>query len=116
VQVYFDNLLGCRELVARGEAVPLAISARGRNHLLPDVPTLAECGYPQHALDIWFGVFGANLGAANADAIGSVRTRPALATALAAVGLSGEVADGPSLAREIDSSLDGWRRALRSAR
>ena len=116
VQVYFDNLLGCREFVARGDAVPLAVSAGGRNRLLPEVPTLAECDYPQHALDIWFGVFGAGLDTPALGGIDAARSSGALAAALATGGLSGEVAGGAALAREIDASLEPWRRALRSAR
>jgi len=85
VHVYFDNLLGCREFVARGDAVPLAVSARSRNRLLPEVPTLAECGYPAHALDIWFGVFGTTQDAILLRAIEGALASPALAAALAAV-------------------------------
>lgn len=116
VHVYFDNLLGCREFVARGDAVPLAISARERNRLLPAVPTLAECGFPDHALEIWFGVFGAGIGAGTARAIGSARGDAALRDALDAVGLTGRVGEGRELAREIDASREGWKRALASAR
>jgi len=116
VQVYFDNLLGCREFVARGDAVPLAVSAPERNRLLPHVPTLAECGYPEHVLDIWFGVFGAGLDAATSRAIDPARSSTALAAGLAAVGLRGEIAGAAALSREIDSSLEAWRRALQAAR
>lgn len=58
VHVYFDNLLGCRERVERGEVVALAVSALERHADLPRTPTLAECGFPDHALDVWLGVFG----------------------------------------------------------
>jgi tripartite-type tricarboxylate transporter receptor subunit TctC len=116
VQVYFDNLLGCREFVARGDVIPLAVSADARNRLLPDVPTLGQCGFPEHALDIWFGVFGAGLGSSALRAIDSARSSAALGARLADVGLSGEVAGGPALSREIAASLEGWQRALGSAR
>ena len=116
VQVYFDNLLGCREFIARGDAIPLAISARERNRLLPEVRTLAECGFPQHALEIWFGVFGAGLGEPALRAIDAARANAALHAALATVGLTGEIAPGAALARKIEASREGWRRALESAR
>jgi tripartite-type tricarboxylate transporter receptor subunit TctC len=116
VHVYFDNLLGCHDAIARGEAVPLAVSARERNRMLPAVPTLVERGYPEHALEIWFGVFGAALAESALRTIDSARANAALGGSLATVGLSGEVADGQALEREMVASRAGWRRALESAR
>ena len=58
VHVYFDSLLGCRERVERGQVVALAISSVERHAELRRTPTLAECGFPDHALDVWLGVFG----------------------------------------------------------
>jgi tripartite-type tricarboxylate transporter receptor subunit TctC len=115
VHVYFDNLLGCRDAIERGDAVPLAVSAEERNRLLPQVPTLAERGFPEHALEIWFGIFGANLTEPAVHAIDSIRATGALRESLYAVGLSGDVTDGPALAREIDASREGWSRTLGSA-
>jgi tripartite-type tricarboxylate transporter receptor subunit TctC len=83
--------------------------------LLPDVPTLAECGYPDHALEIWFGVFGANLSRDPAAAIDAARSSTALRAALQRVGLSGGITDAAALAREIDASRAAWQRALASA-
>jgi len=71
VHVYFDNLLGCLERVARGEAVALAVSDVERDPRMPDVPTLIECGFSEHALDVWLAVFGANLDAATLERLGA---------------------------------------------
>jgi len=116
VHVYFDNLLGCREFIERGDAVPLAVSAPERNRVLPDVPTLAERGYPQHSLEIWFGVFGAGLPDAMLRAVDAARSQATLRQSLAAAGLSGDIANGPTLERDIEASRHGWQRALESAR
>ena len=35
------------------------------------MPTLEECGFPQHALDVWLAVFGANLDEAMLQALGA---------------------------------------------
>ena len=115
VHVYFDNLLGCREMIERGEAVPLAVSACERNRLLPRVPTLAERGFPAHALEIWFGVFGAALTQPVLQAIERARGNPQLRESLGLAGLSGEIRDGPALAREIDATREAWSRAVASA-
>ena len=94
VHVYFNNLLGCLDRVARGEAVPLAVSAAKRNEKLPDVPTLIECGFQDHALDVWLAVFGANL-----DPAATVR-------------LGGDAEPIARLAERVEQSRAPWQRAL----
>jgi tripartite-type tricarboxylate transporter receptor subunit TctC len=111
VHVYFDNLLGCRQAIARGDAVPLAISARERNALVPAVPTLAERGYPDHVLEIWFGVFAAGL-VDDAPRIARASQDAALAVELREVGLSGEVLAPAALAAQVAAAAGAWKRAL----
>ena len=104
VHVYFDNLLGCRERVARGDAIALAVSARRRSALMPGVPTLAECGFPHHALDVWLGVFAAHADVALAHAN--------LAPPLRELGLEGGPLPAPDLERAVAESAPAWTRAL----
>ena len=106
VHVYFDNLLGCRERIARGNALALAVSSRTRSALLPDVPTLVECGF-DHALDVWLGVFGAHVDAPPPAAD--------LAPQLRALGLEGGPLDARALDTAIALSAGDWKRALASA-
>jgi tripartite-type tricarboxylate transporter receptor subunit TctC len=94
VHVYFDNLLGCRERVARGEAVALAVSDVERDPRLPNVPTLVECGFPEHALDVWLAVFGANLDAAALER------------------LAADAASVARLEQRVERSRAQWTRAL----
>src|SRR5262249_13439604 len=47
---------GLSEQIKAGRLRVLASAARGRADALPDVPTIAESGYPQHAVDFWNGV------------------------------------------------------------
>jgi tripartite-type tricarboxylate transporter receptor subunit TctC len=115
VHVYFDNLLGCREAIAEGRVEPLAVSAAGRSPALPDVPTLAECGFPGHALEVWFGVFGAGLPAALLERVRAASTDADLAAQLAALGLEGTVCDARELAGRMAAAEAGWRRALACA-
>ncbi|HET9470398.1 MAG TPA: tripartite tricarboxylate transporter substrate-binding protein, partial [Usitatibacter sp.] len=112
VHVYFDNVLACRAAIARGDVVPLAVSARERDRLLPEVPTLAERGFPDHALDVWFGVFGASFPAGRVERLAATAADPQFAAALDAIGLSGGVADAAELRRIVARSEAPWRRAL----
>jgi tripartite-type tricarboxylate transporter receptor subunit TctC len=97
VDVYFDNVLACGPRIARGEVVPLAVSAAQRTELLPHVPTMIEQGYPGHVLEVWLAVFGAHL-----EAQGRVQ-------------LGGGPAESARLAARIESSRMAWTRALASA-
>lgn len=42
--------------IASGKLVPLAVSGRSRWPTLPDVPTMAEAGYPEATNIIWLGI------------------------------------------------------------
>jgi len=43
--------------IRRGELAALGVTASRRSPLLPDVPTIAEAGFPSVHMDLWFGVF-----------------------------------------------------------
>lgn len=109
VHVYFDNLLGCRERVERGEALALAVSSPLRSPHLPSIPTLVECGFPGHALDVWMGVFGSKPPAA-----GRFIIEDALAKDLGGLGLEGGPIDADALAARVQQSRSTWTRALDS--
>jgi tripartite-type tricarboxylate transporter receptor subunit TctC len=98
VHMYFDNLLGCIDRIGRGEAVPLAISAATRHELLPEVPTMIECGFPDHVLDVWLAVFGAHL---DAETLGRLGASPD---------------EAARLSTDIEKSRGPWERALESLR
>jgi tripartite-type tricarboxylate transporter receptor subunit TctC len=115
IHVFFDNLLGCREAVSRGDAVALAVSAAARSALLPGVPTLAECGFPAHTLDVWFGVFGAGVDPAWRARLEAARADRGLGARLEALGLAGGLAGGEGLGSIIAASSGAWLAALRSA-
>jgi tripartite-type tricarboxylate transporter receptor subunit TctC len=110
VHVYFDNLLGCRERIEQGDVVPIAVSSQARHPQLPGVPTLAECGYPNHALDVWLGVFAANIddGWADFDAV-------SLGGKLAGIGLAGGPLGGVAFGRQVTESRPLWLRACDAA-
>lgn len=115
VHVYFDNLLGCRDRVASGDALALAISAPVRSAHLPAVPTLAECGFPGHSLEVWFGIFAAHPDPANATRLQALPGDVALRERLATLGLEGGVTGAAALAARIADSAASWTRALEAA-
>jgi len=56
VDFYFVPITPALPLAAQGKAVPLAVSTIARWPPLPDLPTLAEAGYPISTFLIWCGL------------------------------------------------------------
>lgn len=115
VHVYFDSLLGCRERIAGGAAMPLAVSAAQRSALLPQVPTLIESGFPGHSLEVWLGAFGAHLDADARRAIDDLRFDARLASSLQALGLVAGPLPGTQLRAVCNETAPRWREALAAA-
>lgn len=56
VDMMFDNIVACIQQVRAGKLRALAVSSKDRSKILPDVPTMAECGYPHFDVNAWFGL------------------------------------------------------------
>lgn len=56
VQVMFDVILTSLPMVRDGRLRALAVTTRERVPVLPDVPTVAEQGFPGYEATTWFGV------------------------------------------------------------
>jgi len=56
IQVMFDTLSTALPPVKAGLLRPLGVSSEKRSSDLPDVPTIAESGYPDYRVSVWFGI------------------------------------------------------------
>lgn len=56
IQVMFDTLSTALPPIRAGMLRPLGVSSAQRSQDLPDVPTVAESGYPDYLVSVWFGV------------------------------------------------------------
>ena len=54
---YFSPLVNALPLMKDGKLTALAVSNRSRATALPDLPTIAQAGYPQGEYNFWTGVF-----------------------------------------------------------
>jgi tripartite-type tricarboxylate transporter receptor subunit TctC len=70
VDLMVDNLITALPQIRAGKVVPIAVTSRERIAELPNVPSLAESGYPDLEVAVWLGIFV------------SSKTPPATVTAL----------------------------------
>src|SRR4051794_24248307 len=56
IQVMFDTLSTALPPVKSGLLRPLGVSSLERSPDLPDVPTIAESGYPDYRVSVWYGI------------------------------------------------------------
>jgi tripartite-type tricarboxylate transporter receptor subunit TctC len=52
----FTSTASAAPMVASGKFRPLAVTTKTRSPLLPDVPTMAEAGWPTAEVIVWAGV------------------------------------------------------------
>jgi tripartite-type tricarboxylate transporter receptor subunit TctC len=55
IQLTFETLGTALQPIRAGLLRPLAVSSRGRVAALPDLPTIAESGYPDYSATVWYG-------------------------------------------------------------
>jgi len=55
--IFFSPLTATQSLILEGKVDALATTSRKRATNLPNVPTLAEAGYPDTDFDFWVGLF-----------------------------------------------------------
>jgi tripartite-type tricarboxylate transporter receptor subunit TctC len=57
VQLMFDNVSNPLSQIRAGKLRPLATTGPTRSPVLPDIPTMAEAGFPSYEVRSWFGLF-----------------------------------------------------------
>lgn len=120
VQIMFATLAITHRQVRAGKLAALGVSSTGRTPLLPEVPTIAESGVRDYAMNIWWGV----LAPAGVPDPVVVKLNRELADILAAPEsvqrLAGEGAEPAPMssrdfARTLASEVDKWRRVARES-
>jgi tripartite-type tricarboxylate transporter receptor subunit TctC len=56
IQVMFDTLSTALPPIKSGSLRALGVSSERRSPDLPDVPTIAESGYPDYRVSVWYGI------------------------------------------------------------
>lgn len=58
ISLSVDTVVAAAPQVRAGKVKAIAVTSPARSHLLPQVPTAAEAGYPSVSLSTWFAIVG----------------------------------------------------------
>ncbi len=120
VQIMFDNLPSALPQIKSGNLRVLAVTTASRSPLLPDVPTIAESGYPGFESSAWFAVLTPkatppDIRDALEKAIVAVLMQPGTGAQFRAVGVDAAADGAAELARRIETETKLWREVVARA-
>ncbi|ANN73986.1 Bug family tripartite tricarboxylate transporter substrate binding protein [Bordetella bronchialis] len=106
--------------VTTGRLRPLAIAAKSRIPMLPDVPTTAEAGFPGFELEAWVALFAPagtpkDVVAAISEAAQKSLQTDKVKEALAAAGVSAWYLTPAQLDTQVRKDIDYWQPVIRKA-
>jgi tripartite-type tricarboxylate transporter receptor subunit TctC len=118
VDMFFCNMLSATPLVSSGRLRALAVTSLKRSPVAPQVPTVAESGFPNFETVTWFGLM-APVGVPphvvtklHAEVVKALR-RSDVQAELAAQGASATIDTGPEeMAKYIKSETQKWARVI----
>jgi len=114
VQVAVDTIVATQPLIHGGKIKPLAVLSAQRLPALPQVPTVAESGYPGFQMGTWFALL-APAGLPQPvqqkleKALAEVATAPQTKARMVELGLSPAYGDGAALRQRIEKELPEMR-------
>lgn len=120
VDMFFNNLLAAAPHVRSGKLRALAVTSPVRLHIMPDVPAIAESGFPGFEAETWYGLLapsgtpGAVISKLHDDAVKVVRA-PVLGERLAAEGTRALGTTPREFSAHIKSDSEKWGALLRAA-
>ncbi|MEO7728613.1 MAG: tripartite tricarboxylate transporter substrate binding protein [Burkholderiales bacterium] len=120
LSLMFDVVMTSLPHVQAGKLRPLAVSSLQRSPVAPQVPTIAESGYPGFEAIVWFGLFAPTgtppeiIRKVNEDTARIVNT-PAMRELLASQGAN-IVASSPAVfTTRVNAEIGKWRKVIQDA-
>jgi tripartite-type tricarboxylate transporter receptor subunit TctC len=118
VDMFFCNMLSATPLVASGKLRALAVSSAKRSPVAPQVPTVAESGFPNFETGTWFGLMAPAgvpdyvVTRLHAEVVKALR-RSDVQADLAGQGASALIDAGPAdMANYIKTETQKWGRVI----
>ncbi len=121
ISMMFDSLASVMPNIRSGRARPLAINAKGRSPLLPDVPTFSEAGMPAFDRYTWFGMFAPagtpkEIVARVHDDVAALLQAPDLLEKFASVGAEAAGGTQEQFTARILADTARWAQVIKAAR
>ncbi len=120
VDMIFENLPSAMGQITGGRVKALAVTTRQRSKSLPDVPTLAEAGFPDFEVSAYYGVAApagvpADISARLEAALAKVAADPAVIAPMERAGASVGFVDARAAASFMAGDLATWKRVVAHA-
>jgi tripartite-type tricarboxylate transporter receptor subunit TctC len=119
VSVMFAALGSIQSMLGAGKVRAIAVAAKERTPLLPDVPAIAEQGVPDFEVVNWFGIL-APAGTPDAavmqlnHAINAVVQSPASRDRFASLGFVPRGTTPAEFGQHVRAEIDRWREVIRT--
>lgn len=120
IQMMFDAAAAQISGLQTGQLRPLAVLSEQRSIFFPDVPTMAEAGYPSVAGNLWYGLSGPaklapDIMARLEEALQKIAVMPEFQEALKQVGFVSTPMSTQAYSRFILDENDKYRKIARAA-
>jgi len=117
VKIAFSSVPSLAPFARRGQVRALAVTGSARSAALPDVPTVAESGYPGFEVKSWYGIVApagtsAEIVAKLRRALARVADSPDLRERIAATGMEPAVRSPEEFGAEIAADIAQWRKLI----
>ena len=114
IDLYFGTVTSVLPYIQNKQVIPLAITSKTRATALPDVPTIAEAGFPGAETDIWWGVFApaatpADIVAKISEAVNATMATPEAAEFLAKQSAIPSQSRPDEFAATVVNEIKTWR-------
>ncbi len=118
--IMFDYLVSTRAHLEGGRLRPLATTAASRMPVLPEVPSVAEAGFPGAATVSWSSVMApaatpAPVVARLAAGLEAALSEPRVAQTLGGTGSAPLMLSGPALRAFVEREVERWRGVVESS-
>lgn len=117
IQLMFATAASIEQHVATGSLRALAITSQQRSAAFPNLPTIAELGYPAYEAGLWYGVMApAKTPEAVldklADAIHAISAESSVARHLQSLGYEAKPLDRPAFSKVVNDDLAFWKKTI----
>ena len=118
--ISFGSPQAAMQHVREGTVRALAVTSKTRSQIFPDVPTMAEAGYPQIEGDSWVGILvpagtPAEIIAVLSRESSKILEQPDMKERLAALGYDLVASTPKEFATRIAAEIEMWAKVIRAA-